>query len=92
MIELQRAAIENADARVERRHRTSEHMCAESQPAFSDRQLKMHSRARPERPRPLDEGAARTEIDQRDSIARTENRLHPGDDRLPEAGVESTFN
>jgi hypothetical protein len=90
IVELQGATILNALPRVERSHRAAEHVRRDTQTARACQQLKMDPRAGPERTRPLDEGAARAQIDQGHGVAWTQNGLRASNHGLAKACVSAT--
>jgi hypothetical protein len=91
MVELHRASILHALARVELRDGAAEDVAADANAPVSMDELEVHARAGPEWPRPLDKGAAAAQIDERHSVAGAQNRLRIRNHRLPESHVEATI-
>ena len=58
---------------------------------WTDHELEVDPGARPERTRPLDEGAARAQVDERHGVAGPEDRLRARDHRLAETRVGPTI-
>ena len=90
MIKLQGATILDALACIERGDRTSQHVRRDAKPPWTDHELEVDPGSRPERTRPLDEGAARAQVDERHGVAGPEDRLRARDHRLAETRVGPT--
>ena len=92
MIELQGSSVLDSLARVERRHRAAEHMGGDAKAPSPREQLEMNPGSRTERARPFDERATRAQVDKGHRIARSQDRLRPGDGRLAESRISATIN
>ena len=91
MIELERSAVLNALARIERRHRAPQDVGSDAEATGTCQQLEVNPGSRTEWARPLNERAPRAQVDERHRVARPKDRLRAGDGRLAEACVGPTI-
>ena len=92
MIELERPSVLNALARIERCDRAAQHVGGDAEATCAGLQLEVNSGSRTERARPLNERAARAQIDEGHRIARPEDCVRSGDGRLAKSRVLPTIN
>jgi hypothetical protein len=90
MVELHRAAILDPLTGVELGDSTAKHIAADADASVPMDELEVNAGPRPKRPRPLDQGAARAQIDERHRVAGTQDCVRIRNHRLPESHVEAT--
>jgi hypothetical protein len=67
-------------------------MGGDAETPCTSEQLEVDSSSWPKRARPFDERASGAQVDERHGIARSKDRLSPGDSRLAESRVGPTIN
>ena len=90
-VEPQRAAIADTRAGIECGHGTTHDVSGETEAARARDDLHVHAHAGTQRSRTFNERATCAEVDERDGIAGTQDRLRAGNGRLAEALIEPTI-
>ena len=80
-----------ANCRIDRGDRAPKDPRGHANGPITGNHLQMHARSGPQGALTLDEGAARTEVDQRDGSAGSQHGAHRRDDVLTKATIPSPF-
>lgn len=91
VFELHRRAIRRAGVDVERPNRAAQDVSVEAERARIRGDLQVHASTGPQRPRPLNQGPACAQINQRDRVAGAQRGTCESQERWQEARVVSAI-